>query len=205
MLPSAKTMESNIQNPQYSPARRCRISYAPVKQDSQPGGACASPNGQRIRTLIVDDSPVVLDTLGSFLGMLDCFSVVGVARDGAQAVSLAGVLRPDLVLMDLHMPEMNGLEATRHLKARPHAPRVIIMTLDESRNWREAARKAGADGFVPKLDLFEQLPATLRMLFGERIHNPWRVNRSAGPGGAGLLRHSPPQQPGPAGFEKAGA
>lgn len=148
---------------------------------------------------------MVLETLVSFLGMLDCLSVVGVARNGAQAVSLAGVLRPDLVLMDLHMPEMNGLEATRHLKARPNAPRVILVTLDDSRNRREAARKAGADGFVPKLDLYEQLPATLRTLFGERIHNPWRVSRSAGPGGAGLLRPSLTQQPGPAGFKPTGA
>ena len=136
-----------------------------MTRDSQREAGSAGPNGRRIRTLIVDDSAVALETLGSFLEMQTCFAVVGVAHNGEQAVSLAEALCPELVLMDLQMPKMNGLEATKRLKAQRDAPRIIIVTATDSALLRAAASAVGADGFVSKPDLFEQLPPLLRTLF----------------------------------------
>lgn len=131
--------------------------------------ASGAANSRRIRTLIVDDSLVAVNSLSSFLERQESFMVVGVANNGAQAVSLTESLHPDLVLMDLHMPSMNGLEATRHLKAQPGAPVVIILTVDGTPRLREAANRAGADGFVPKAEVSEQLSPLLVTLFGEGV------------------------------------
>ncbi len=136
-----------------------------MNRDSQHAGADTGLNGRPIHTLIADDSAVALETLGSFLNMHDSFSVVGVAHNGAQAVRLAEALHPDLVLMDLQMPEMNGLEATKRLKAQTDAPCIIILTASDSALLRAAASAVGADGFVSKPDLFEQLPLLLHTLF----------------------------------------
>ena len=93
--------------------------------------------------------------------------MVGVANNGSQVLTLAATLRLDLVLTDLNMPEMNGLDATRCIKAQPNAPRVIVLTAEDAPQLRDLAQNAGADGFVPKADLLEQLPLLLRNLFGE--------------------------------------
>ena len=74
-------------------------------------------------------------------------------------------LQPDLVLMDLRLPGMNGLEATRQIKARSQAPAVIMVTADDTPECRAAASAAGTDGFVGKQHMFTQLPAAIRKLF----------------------------------------
>src|SRR5438105_3576362 len=75
------------------------------------------------------------------------------------------MLNPDLVLMDLAMPGMNGLETTRQIKARPAAPRVVIMTLYDVAEYRAAARDATADGFIAKSSIRSQLLPLLASLF----------------------------------------
>ena len=118
-----------------------------------------------IRTVVVNGSPTILKTLSLFLEVQHDFQLVGTATDGSQAVRRAVELQPDLVLMGLRLPRMNGLEATRHIKARSQAPAVIMLTANDTPACRAAASAAGTDGFVGKRHLFTHLPAAIRKLF----------------------------------------
>lgn len=89
-------------------------------------------------------------------------AVIGTAGSGREALREAKRLDPDLVLMDLHMPEMNGLEATRELLRALPRVRVIIMTVEETARMRAAARAHGAHGFVGKACMVETLAAEIR-------------------------------------------
>jgi DNA-binding NarL/FixJ family response regulator len=81
-----------------------------------------------IRTLIVDDQALVRGGLRAMLEVQEDIEVVGEARDGAQAVEQAALRHPDVMPMDIRMPRMDGIEATRRLKAAPGAPQVLILT-----------------------------------------------------------------------------
>ncbi len=118
-------------------------------------------NTRPIRAVAVDDSPSVLKLLSMILEEQDNVQLVGTAMDGHHALRHVAELAPDLVLMDLHMPGLNGLEATRQIKARPQPPAVIIVTADDTPSCRAAARAAGADPFVGKQHLFTQLPSVI--------------------------------------------
>ncbi len=119
----------------------------------------------RIRTLMVDDHAVFLDELAHLLAENHETDVVGRTTSGEDALEQFTALRPDLVLMDLAMPGMGGLEATRRLKARPDAPRVIMLSLHEHPMYRTAALEAGANGFVPKSKLGTALLPVIHSLF----------------------------------------
>jgi DNA-binding NarL/FixJ family response regulator len=112
--------------------------------------------------LLVDDSPIFLEQLQAWLSRQDGVDVVGCARSGAEAVALAAELQPEVVLMDVAMPEMNGFQATRHLKRMAKAPAVLILTLEPS--YRAAAVAAGAEGFVCKTDFETELLPSLSRL-----------------------------------------
>lgn len=105
------------------------------------------------RILLVDDSPAFLATAAAFLAADPDLDLVGAVSSGNDALIHVARLQPDLVLMDIQMPELNGLETTRQIKAQPHAPRVVLMTLGGEDDYRAAAATAGADGFVWKGDL----------------------------------------------------
>ncbi len=111
----------------------------------------------KYRILLVDDSPDFLDALAAFLAPEPELQVVGRSLTGPDAVAQVEVLKPDVVLMDLDMPEMDGLQATRLIKVRPGAPRVIIVTLHDNAEYRAQALAARADGFVVKSELVSEL------------------------------------------------
>ena len=115
-------------------------------------------------TFLVDDSPSFLQSAARFLAADERIEVVGVALSGQDALEQVAKLKPDLVLMDLNMPGMNGLEATRRLKAEPDPPRVVILTLNDTEEYRQAATEAQADGFVAKSDLGQKLLPLLESL-----------------------------------------
>jgi DNA-binding NarL/FixJ family response regulator len=91
--------------------------------------------------------------------------VIGTATDGYHAMRRVVELEPDLVLMDLRLSGMNGLEATRQIKARRQAPAVIMVTTDDTPESRAAASAAGTDGFVSKQHMLTQLRTAIRKLF----------------------------------------
>jgi DNA-binding NarL/FixJ family response regulator len=102
------------------------------------------------RVLVVDDDGVVRAGLRVMLDGDDGLHVVGEAADGHQALAEADRLRPDVVLMDIRMPRMDGLKATRALMARPQPPRVIVLTTFDADALVLEALGAGADGFLLK-------------------------------------------------------
>jgi DNA-binding NarL/FixJ family response regulator len=117
-----------------------------------------------VRILLVDDSPDFLSTVRRYLTNLRIYTIIGTAQSGEEAVRLAGELHPDLVVMDLVMPGIGGLQATQKIKAAYPEMRVIILTLHNMGEYRSAAVDSGADGFVPKSDVFAHLPALIQQV-----------------------------------------
>ncbi len=103
-----------------------------------------------IRVLITDDHAIVRKGIRSLLMTEHDIQVVGEACDGAEAVAQAEALRPDVVLMDLVMPEMDGIEATRQITAKPGAPHVLVLTSFAADSKVFPAIKAGALGYLLK-------------------------------------------------------
>jgi DNA-binding NarL/FixJ family response regulator len=126
-----------------------------------------------IRVLLVDDHPLVRSGLRALLASEPATSVVGEATDGAEAISRALELEPDVILMDLHMSEMNGIEATRQiLRAQPRIG-IIALTMLEDDDTVFAAMRAGARGYVLKgADEAEVLRAIHAVAHGEAIFSP---------------------------------
>jgi DNA-binding NarL/FixJ family response regulator len=103
-----------------------------------------------VRVLVADDHPVFRTGLATILGDLDGIEVVGQAADGDEAVARAGELAPDVVVMDLHMPGRNGIEATRAILAERAETAVLVLTMLEDDASVVAALRAGARGYVVK-------------------------------------------------------
>jgi len=117
-----------------------------------------------IRVLIADDSPLLREALRRFVSELRGVEVVGLSRDGADALVLASEVKPDVVLIDSSMPGVDTLEATRLLKSRVPAPAVVVCTIEDAEEVRQAAQTAGADALVRKRDLCRQLEGLLARL-----------------------------------------
>lgn len=115
-----------------------------------------------IRVLIVDDQALVRDGFGMILDAQPDIEVVGGAADGREALERVRELRPDVVLMDIRMPEMDGIEATRRLCAEPGAPRVLMLTTFGEDAYVYDAMKAGASGFLLKDVRREELVGAVR-------------------------------------------
>ena len=103
-----------------------------------------------IRVLIADDQELVRTGFRLILQREADLDVVGEAEDGAHAVRMAGELRPDIVLMDIRMPVLDGIAATRELRTGEHAPRVVVLTTFDLDEYVFAALAAGASGFLLK-------------------------------------------------------
>lgn len=103
-----------------------------------------------IRVLVVDDEALVRDGLSAIAELEGDIEVVGEAADGKEAVARTRALKPDVVLMDVRMPDMDGIEATRRILAGPQPPRVIVLTTFDRNEYVYEAMKAGASGFLLK-------------------------------------------------------
>jgi DNA-binding NarL/FixJ family response regulator len=120
-----------------------------------------SPPDRAVRVLIADDQRVVRDGITLVVGLLDGIEVVGAVGDGAEAVAQAATLRPDVVLMDLHMPVLDGIEATRRILAASPATRIVILTAVRDR--RDEALRAGAAAHMLKDAAPAELVRCLRL------------------------------------------
>jgi DNA-binding NarL/FixJ family response regulator len=103
-----------------------------------------------LRVIIADEHVAFRDFLKSFLTRMPDFQVTGEAADGIEAVELAARLKPDLILMDIEMPRMDGLEATQLIKAYNKGTRVVLLSALADEAHRQAAHRSGADAFLPK-------------------------------------------------------
>ncbi len=115
-----------------------------------------------IRVLLVDDEELVRFGLRTVLEAAGGFEVVGEAGDGRAAVAAAHALRPDVVLMDIRMPGMDGLAATREVLALPHPPQVAVLTTFHADEYVYAALAAGAAGFLLKDTPPREIAAAVR-------------------------------------------
>jgi DNA-binding NarL/FixJ family response regulator len=145
-----------------------------------------------IRILLADDQTLVRDGFRSILEREPDLEVIGEAGEGQQAVETSRRLRPDVVLMDIRMPVMDGLEATRRLLADPDPPRILVVTTFDRDEYVYQALKAGASGFLLKDIRSGQLREAIRTVAaGESLLSPAITRRLI----EDYVRRPPPGQP----------
>ncbi|MET0840480.1 MAG: response regulator transcription factor [Marmoricola sp.] len=126
-----------------------------------------------VTVLVADDHHLVRSGLRAMLDVHEDIDVVGEAEDGRQAVAAALTLAPDVVVMDIRMPRMDGIEATREISSREHAPRVLVLTTFDLDEYVYEALRAGAGGFLLKDAPPERLADAVRTVAaGESLLAP---------------------------------
>jgi DNA-binding NarL/FixJ family response regulator len=132
-----------------------------------------SPPPRPIRIVVADDHQVIRAGFAELLGTQPDFSVIATACDGAEAVRVCQELGPDVVLMDVRMPGMDGIEATRQVSAAPNGPRILILTTFDLDEYVYDALRAGASGFLLKDVTAERLFDAVRVIAaGEALLAP---------------------------------
>jgi DNA-binding NarL/FixJ family response regulator len=119
-----------------------------------------------VKILIADDYAAFREFLKSFVAKMPEMCITGEAADGEEAVQLVGHLKPDLVLMDIEMPRMDGLEATRQIKALSTPTKVVLLSALADEAHSKGAADSGADGFLAKGTSVHQMIIALRNLAG---------------------------------------
>jgi len=121
---------------------------------------------RKISVLIADDHRLFADALEAILSTDGRFEIVGKAHDGESAVQMAGLTKPDVVLMDIAMPGVDGVEATRRIRKRRKSTSVLILTGSNARSDVDRARRAGAAAYVTKDRIASQLVEAIAELAG---------------------------------------
>jgi len=116
----------------------------------------------KIKILVVDDHAVLRDGVRALLGLHDDLEVVGEASEGKEALAKAQELMPDVVIMDIAMPGMDGLEATRRIRKKHPKIKVLVLTQHDNKEYILSVIKAGASGYVPKRALGSELVSAIR-------------------------------------------
>jgi len=127
---------------------------------------------QIIRTIVVDTSHIFIEAVVRLLFGYSQTEIVGRAYSSQEALEKIKTLQPDLVLLELNMPEMSGLEVTRLLKARPDAPRVIMMAFHDIPAYQAHAQEAEADAYILKSELGVGLIPLIETLFPDAASGP---------------------------------
>ena len=146
-----------------------------------------------MKIIICDDQDIVRDGLALLLKLETDIEIVGVAANGAEAIELAAQKQPDLVLMDLKMPVMNGVDATREIKTKFPPVKVLVLTTYGTDDWVLDAIRAGASGYLLKDATREQVLNAIRgTVAGKNYVDPgnrWKNSRRDLPA---LKRNRPP-------------
>jgi DNA-binding NarL/FixJ family response regulator len=126
--------------------------------------------GEPIRVLVADDQRVVREALATLVGLIDGVEVIGTAEDGVEAVERARAGRPDVVLMDLRMPRMDGAEATRRIRAEAPTAGVLVLTTYADDASLFPVLRAGARGYLTKDASAEEIEQAIRAVVAGRTH-----------------------------------
>ncbi len=116
----------------------------------------------KIKVLVVDDHAIMRDGIRALVGLHDDIEIVGEASEGKEAIGKTRELVPDVIVMDIAMPGMDGLEATRRIRKKNPAVKVLVLTQYDNREYILSAIKAGAAGYVPKRALGSELVLAIR-------------------------------------------
>ena len=136
--------------------------------DASPGRALAP--GEKIRVLLVDDHTILRAGLRMMLNAQPDIEVAGEASDGRQGVSETQRLQPHVVLMDITMPEMNGIEATRQIRKLAPEARVLVLTMHENEEYLFQVLRAGASGYILKEAADTELISAIRIVQSGRFY-----------------------------------
>ena len=139
----------------------------------------------QIRVLIVDDIPETRDHLTKLLGFEADIEVVGAASSGAEAIDVAGRLQPDVILMDINMPDMDGIQATEQLAARAPTSAVVMMSVQGEADYLRRSMLAGAREFLVKPFSSDELTASIRQVHTREREKQSRLNVAPAGGGGG--------------------
>ena len=116
----------------------------------------------KIKIMVADDHAILRDGIRALLELHEDIEIIGEASDGNEAIEKARELMPDLIIMDIAMPGMDGLEATRRIRKRNPKAKVLMLTQHDNREYILPAIKAGASGYVPKRALGSELVSAIR-------------------------------------------
>ncbi len=130
-----------------------------------------------VRILVVDDHPVVRHGLKTLLGGRPDWEVIDEAEDGIEAVDKAKILKPDVIILDVSMPKMDGLEACRRIRKSVPETEVLIVTQHDSAQMMREAMNAGARGYVVKSSVASDLPAAVEAV---SQHKPFTSLKNGG-------------------------
>ncbi|WP_372013719.1 response regulator [Pseudoxanthomonas sp. 10H] len=122
---------------------------------------------RNLRVLLVDDHDGFINAAMRHFRKVEWLEIAGTAGNGLEAIERSEALRPDAILMDLAMPEMGGLQATRLIKAQDEPPYIVIASHFDDAEHREHAMRAGADNFVSKLSYLQEVMPILERLAAE--------------------------------------
>lgn len=132
-------------------------------------GALSGAAGTKIRVVLADDHPIVRDGLRKLLTLEDDIEVIGEASDGQEVLSVVAELKPDVVVLDLRMPNMDGLAALQSFQQLPSRPRVIVLTASEDKNEFVQAMKLGCSGIVLKQTAPDLIVKSIRKVHAGEI------------------------------------
>jgi DNA-binding NarL/FixJ family response regulator len=127
------------------------------------------------KILLADDHQIVREGLKSLLNSHEDMEVVGEARDGRSAVEMAKELSPDVVIMDVGMPHLNGIEATRQITSREPEAKVVALSMHSDRRFMGEMLKAGAKGYLLKDGAFEELATAIRSVIANKVYLSPRI------------------------------
>ena len=141
-----------------------------------------------IRVLLVDDHPLVTEGIGACLETWDSIKIIGTASSGSQAIEKALALKPDIILMDINLPDMTGLEATRQIKQQLPDARIMILSMHDNREYVVSALEGGASGYILKDVSSAEVATAIQAVFRGGTYFSAEISRTLA---------TPPGQPKP--------